>query len=186
MTNLINLHSFIGLTILQQEVTGHKVRLHLVSGMQRLEGQFFRATMPLIALHTFSIMIRFDNHESRPARRVTDKLASHLKYNRPSFRFQYRKNATHDRNGRTCLQLQKVKIKLPMVVRRARGMSPFSDCVEISVAWKTNMQEQYEQWMITQLRTQFMKAHLHKRNRLKKKHFGGSASSVLSRVQRIS
>ena len=33
-------------------------------------------TMPLKVFHTFSRMIRFDHLESRPARRVTDKLAA--------------------------------------------------------------------------------------------------------------
>lgn len=36
----------------------------------------FRATMPLKVFHTFSRMLRFDNRESRPARRVRDKLAA--------------------------------------------------------------------------------------------------------------
>lgn len=36
----------------------------------------FHATMPLKSFHTFSRMLRFDNRESRPARRVTDKLAA--------------------------------------------------------------------------------------------------------------
>ena len=34
----------------------------------------FHATMPLKVFHTFSRMPRFDNRESRPARRVRDKL----------------------------------------------------------------------------------------------------------------
>ncbi|XP_051522644.1 piggyBac transposable element-derived protein 4-like [Myxocyprinus asiaticus] len=36
----------------------------------------FRATMPLKVFHTFSRMLRFDNRESRPARRMRDKLAA--------------------------------------------------------------------------------------------------------------
>ncbi|XP_028260881.1 piggyBac transposable element-derived protein 4-like [Parambassis ranga] len=36
----------------------------------------FRATMPLKLFHTYSRLLRFDNRESRPARRVTDKLAA--------------------------------------------------------------------------------------------------------------
>ena len=36
----------------------------------------FHATMPLKVFHTFSIMPRFDNGESRPARCVRDKLAA--------------------------------------------------------------------------------------------------------------
>lgn len=36
----------------------------------------FRATMPLKLFHTYSRLIRFDDRESRPARRVTDKLAA--------------------------------------------------------------------------------------------------------------
>ncbi|KAK0149742.1 hypothetical protein N1851_009502 [Merluccius polli] len=48
------LHAYIGLLIL----AGPEVRLQLVYGMQRVEG-----------------LIRFDDRESRPARRATDKLA---------------------------------------------------------------------------------------------------------------
>ncbi|KAK0134389.1 hypothetical protein N1851_030046 [Merluccius polli] len=36
----------------------------------------FHATMPLKIFHTYSRMIRFDDRESRPARRATDKLAA--------------------------------------------------------------------------------------------------------------
>ncbi|TWW54655.1 hypothetical protein D4764_0263720, partial [Takifugu flavidus] len=36
----------------------------------------FRATMPLKLFHTYSRLLRFDDRESRPARRVTDKLAA--------------------------------------------------------------------------------------------------------------
>ncbi|XP_022609640.1 piggyBac transposable element-derived protein 4-like, partial [Seriola dumerili] len=36
----------------------------------------FRATMPLTLFHTYSRLLRFDDRESRPARRVTDKLAA--------------------------------------------------------------------------------------------------------------
>ncbi|XP_061910058.1 uncharacterized protein LOC133654077 [Entelurus aequoreus] len=36
----------------------------------------FRATMPLKFFHTYSRLIRFDDRESRPVRRVTDKLAA--------------------------------------------------------------------------------------------------------------
>ena len=36
----------------------------------------FCATMPPKAFHTFSRMQQFDNRESRPARRVRDKLAA--------------------------------------------------------------------------------------------------------------
>lgn len=36
----------------------------------------FHATMPLKLFHIFSRMLRFDNRQSRPARRVTDKLAA--------------------------------------------------------------------------------------------------------------
>lgn len=64
----IDLHAFIGLLILAG-VNIHEARLHLVSGMQK-------GTTPLKDFHTFSRMIRFDSCESRPARRVTDKLAA--------------------------------------------------------------------------------------------------------------
>ncbi|TWW71426.1 hypothetical protein D4764_17G0009090 [Takifugu flavidus] len=36
----------------------------------------FRATMPLKLFHTYSRLLRFDDRESRPARRVTDKRAA--------------------------------------------------------------------------------------------------------------
>ncbi|XP_047241326.1 piggyBac transposable element-derived protein 4-like [Girardinichthys multiradiatus] len=36
----------------------------------------FRATIPLKVFHTYSRLLRFDDRESRPARRVTDKLAA--------------------------------------------------------------------------------------------------------------
>ncbi|KAL6456582.1 hypothetical protein MHYP_G00351260 [Metynnis hypsauchen] len=36
----------------------------------------FRATMPLKLFHTYSRLLRFDDCESRPARRMTDKLAA--------------------------------------------------------------------------------------------------------------
>ncbi|XP_030266920.1 piggyBac transposable element-derived protein 4-like [Sparus aurata] len=36
----------------------------------------FRATMPLKVFHTYSRMLRFDDRESRPERRATDKLAA--------------------------------------------------------------------------------------------------------------
>ncbi|XP_061923076.1 uncharacterized protein LOC133662903 [Entelurus aequoreus] len=36
----------------------------------------FRATMPLKLFHTYSRLIPFDDRESKPARRVTDKLAA--------------------------------------------------------------------------------------------------------------
>ena len=35
----------------------------------------FRATMPLKLFHTYSRLLRFDDHETRRRRRATDKLA---------------------------------------------------------------------------------------------------------------
>jgi hypothetical protein len=63
-----------------------QVGLLILAGVHRSRGEatcslldaeaMFRATMPLKIFHTFSRTLRFDNRESRPARRARDKLAA--------------------------------------------------------------------------------------------------------------
>ena len=74
MMDEIDLHAYIGLLIL---VGVYRSRGEATCSLWDAESGrvIFRTTIPLKVFHTFSRMPRFDNCESRPARRVRDKLA---------------------------------------------------------------------------------------------------------------
>ncbi|XP_029697657.1 piggyBac transposable element-derived protein 4-like [Takifugu rubripes] len=70
-----DLHAYLGLLILAGV---YRSRGEAAASLWDTENgrPIFRATMPLKQFHTYSRLLRFDDRESRPARRVTDKLAA--------------------------------------------------------------------------------------------------------------
>ncbi|XP_060791674.1 piggyBac transposable element-derived protein 4 isoform X2 [Neoarius graeffei] len=70
-----DLHAYLGLLILAGV---YRSRGEAAASLWDAENgrPIFRATMPLKLFYTYSRMLRFDNRESRPARRVADKLAA--------------------------------------------------------------------------------------------------------------
>ena len=71
----VDLYAYIGLLILAGV---YRSRGEAAASLWDAESgrPIFRATMPLKRFHTYSRLLRFDNRESRPARRATDKLAA--------------------------------------------------------------------------------------------------------------
>lgn len=70
-----DLHAYIGLLILAGV---YRSRGEAAASRWDAESRraIFRATMPLKLFHNYSRLLRFDDRESRPARRATDKLVA--------------------------------------------------------------------------------------------------------------